>query len=95
MRFVSIRDIRNTPSAVWDALTNDDLVLTSNGDPVAVIVRVEKDGLEDTLAVLRRARAQHALTAIRANASRNGANRLTDPEIEAEIEAARRQARRA
>ncbi|MBM4368326.1 MAG: type II toxin-antitoxin system Phd/YefM family antitoxin [Deltaproteobacteria bacterium] len=89
MRFVSIRDIRNTPATVWEALGTDDLVLTSNGDPVALIVRVEKDSLDETVSMLRRARAQQALAAIRAGARREGTSALTSAEIDAEISAAR------
>ena len=62
MRFISVRELRNAPSEVWDALEQEDLVLTSNGRPKAVLVRVEGDDLERTVQVIRRARAQAAVS---------------------------------
>jgi antitoxin (DNA-binding transcriptional repressor) of toxin-antitoxin stability system len=95
MRFVTVRDLRNTPTTVWSALDKDDLVLTSNGDPVAVLVRVDEDDLDDTLAVVRRARAQQAVSRLRKQAAEAGTADLTEQEIEQEIAAARKERARA
>ncbi len=89
VRMISIRDLRNTPSTVWDALAHDDLVLTSNGEPLAVIARIEGADVEGTLAALRRARAQEAVSRLRATARAAGTDALTPEEIEAEIAVAR------
>ena len=70
MRFISVRELRNAPSEVWDALEQEDLVLTSNGRPKAVLVRVEGDDLERTVQVIRRARAQAAVSRLRLPLSR-------------------------
>jgi antitoxin (DNA-binding transcriptional repressor) of toxin-antitoxin stability system len=88
-RTISVRELRNTPSEVWEALTHDDLVLTSNGEPLAVLARIEGTDVEGTLAALRRARAQQAVSRLRAAAREAGTDTLTAEEIEAEIEAAR------
>ncbi|MBA2319919.1 MAG: type II toxin-antitoxin system Phd/YefM family antitoxin [Deltaproteobacteria bacterium] len=88
MRFVSVRDLRNTPATVWAALEEHDLVLTSNGDPVAVVVRIEDD-LEQTLAMVRRARAQQAVSQLREAAAQSAAAALSATEIEAEVGAVR------
>jgi hypothetical protein len=89
VRMISIRELRNTPSTVWDALAQDDLVLTSNGEPLAVIARIEGADVEGTLAALRRARAQQAVSRLRATARGAGTDTLTPGEIEAEITASR------
>jgi antitoxin (DNA-binding transcriptional repressor) of toxin-antitoxin stability system len=89
MRFVSVRELRNTPSDVWAALRSHDLVLTNNGDPVAVIARLEGGDAEATLLAIRRARAQQSVSSLRDAARRGGIADLSDAEIEAEVRATR------
>lgn len=94
MEFVTIRDLRLKPGEVWDKLRQQrDLILTSNGRPVAVIVGVGEDDVEETMAALRRARAQAAVSRLRRAAAEQGINKLSAAEIESEIAQAR-QARR-
>ena len=91
MKFVSVRDLRNTPSEVWDALEEGgDLVLTANGRPKALVVRVDEDDLDSTVIALRRARAQVAVSRMRTSARRTGADRLSEKDIETEIKGARK-----
>lgn len=90
MRFISVRDLRNTPSDVWDALEQEDLVLTANGKPKAVLVRVDNDDLGRTLEALARARTQAAVSRLRAQAVQSGADQLGVEEINKEIAAARK-----
>ena len=91
MKFVSVRDLRNTPSEVWDALEEGgDLVLTANGRPKALVVRVDEDDLDSTVIALRRARAQVAVSRMRTSARRTGADRLSEKDIETEIRGARK-----
>lgn len=92
MEFVTIRDLRLRPSEVWDKLRHQhDLVLTSNGRPVAVITDVRDDDVEETIIALRRARAQAALSRLRQAAAQRDS--MTDADIEAEIAQARRDRR--
>lgn len=94
MEFVTIRDLRLKPTEVWDKLRQQrELILTSNGRPVAVIAGVGEDDVEETLAALRRARAQAAVSRLRRAAAERGADKLSAAEIESEI-AQVRQARR-
>jgi antitoxin (DNA-binding transcriptional repressor) of toxin-antitoxin stability system len=91
MKFISVRDLRNTPSEVWDALEEGgDLVLTANGRPRALVVRVDEDDLDSTVIALRRARAQVAVSRMRSGARRTGTDRLSETDIEAEIKGARK-----
>jgi antitoxin (DNA-binding transcriptional repressor) of toxin-antitoxin stability system len=90
MEFITVRDLRTRPSQIWDKLRQQrDLILTSNGRPIAVLSHIDEDGVEETLAALRRARAQIALSRLRAAAAAQGLDRLSADEIEAEIAAAR------
>ena len=88
MEFITVRDLRTRPAEVWEKLRqHQDLVLTSNGRPLAIIAGIEETQLEATLAALRRARAQAAVARLRQEAAAQGLNRLTPEEIDAEIAA--------
>jgi antitoxin (DNA-binding transcriptional repressor) of toxin-antitoxin stability system len=90
MEFITIRDLRTRPSQIWDKLRQQrDLILTSNGRPIAVLSHIDEGGVEETLAALRRARAQAALSRLRADAAAQGLDHLSTDEIDAEIAAAR------
>ena len=90
MEFITVRDLRTRPSRIWDKLRQQqDLVLTSNGRPIAVLSHVDEDGVEEALASLRRARAQAALSRLRADAAEQGLDRLSSDEIKGEISAVR------
>jgi prevent-host-death family protein len=92
MEFVSIRDLRLRPTEVWDKLRQQrEIVLTSNGRPVAVIAGVREDDVEETVAALRQARAQAAVSRLRRAATEQGTARLSEADIEAEIAQARQQ----
>ena len=83
MEFITVRDLRTRPGKIWDKLRQQqDLVLTSNGRPIAVLSHVDEDGVQEALASLRRARAQAALSRLRAAATLQGLDRLSADEIE-------------
>ena len=57
LRFVSIRELRNQTAVVWKALADEkDVVITSNGKPIALLSALEEENLEASLAAIRRAR---------------------------------------
>ena len=85
MQFVSVRDFRIRPGEVWERLKEDDLVVTSNGRPIAILTDVDADNLEETLGLLRRLRAQMAVSRMRHSAAESGAVHMSTTEIEAEI----------
>jgi prevent-host-death family protein len=94
MEFVTIRDLRLKPAEVWDKLRRQrEVILTSNGRPVAVIAGVREDDVEETVAALRRARAQAAVSRLRRAAAEHGVDRLPPIEIESEIARVRRERR--
>ena len=91
MRFVSSREFRIRPGRVWSDLKKErDLVVTSQGKPIAILTRAADTTLERDLAVLRRARALAAVDAIQRRSVERGFNRLTLADINREIRAARR-----
>lgn len=94
MRYLSSRDLRNTPGVLRDQVRDEDLVLTANGRPVAVVVGVDDGDIEETLAVIRQARAMRAVSRLRRGAAAAGVDALAEAEIQREIEAVRAERRR-
>ncbi len=95
MNFISVRELRNHSAAVWDTLAKEqDLVITSNGKPIAVLSATTGSTLETSLTALRQARAQLAVTSMQQRARETGADNLSLDDVNAEIDATRRSRRR-
>jgi antitoxin (DNA-binding transcriptional repressor) of toxin-antitoxin stability system len=90
MRFVSARELRNHSGRIQAALRTDVLTLTSNGEPIALMVGLaEGEDPTELERALVLARAQLALQRARRDAQEAGTDRLDAAEIDAEIAAAR------
>ncbi len=90
MRFVSVRELRNQSASVWKALSEEkDLVITSNGKPIALLSAMVGEDPEVLLGAVRRVRAQAATTALQRSSLKAGTDRLSLEAINAEINAAR------
>ncbi|MBC7107004.1 MAG: type II toxin-antitoxin system Phd/YefM family antitoxin [Firmicutes bacterium] len=90
MRFITVRDLRLKTGEIWSQLQKEgELIVTSNGKPVAILSGVEEKNLEDYLKAVRRARATLAVSKIQERSRRQGLDRLSEAEIEAEIRAVR------
>ncbi len=96
MKFVSSRELRIHPGAVWKILEQEkDLVITSNGRPIGVLTFAREENLEDVLGALRQGRAQAAAVAIRRAAVDRGLDGLTNKEIDEIIRKGRQASRKA
>jgi prevent-host-death family protein len=89
VKFLSTRDLRNRPGYVRDLAREDDLVVTANGKPVAILVGLEDDEFEEMAFAIRQAKAQRALSRMRRHAARRGLDRVSSAAIQAEIRAVR------
>jgi prevent-host-death family protein len=89
MKFVSTRELRNRPGYVRNLAQKDDLVLTANGKPIAILLGIAEDELEETARIIRQAKAQLALSRLRKHAARRRADRMPVSAIDAEIRAVR------
>ncbi|HKW75250.1 MAG TPA: hypothetical protein VJN64_06965 [Terriglobales bacterium] len=89
MKFLSTRELRNRPGLIRELAQKEDVILTANGKPIAILLGVEEDDLEETTRVVRQARAQSALSRMRREAARRGVPRSASSKIEAEIRAVR------
>ena len=95
MKFITVRDLRGRPTEVWTKLSRDkDLVLTSNGKPIAILSAVSEDTLEGSLVALRQARASVAVEAMQSHSVAAGTDKLSLEQINAEIAATRKARRR-
>ena len=94
MKFITVRDLRGRPAQVWKQLAKvREMVLTLNGKPIAILSSTSEDLLEINLAELRKAQALSALQAIQTESVRNGLDKMTMDEIDAEIQAYRKSRR--
>jgi prevent-host-death family protein len=90
MKFVSSREIRVNPRPIFESLAEEnEVVITSRGKPVALLVGVSGDDLEETVRLVRRAKAQAAVSRMRKAAASEGLDSMSREEIEEEISAAR------
>ena len=91
MRFISVRDLRLRSGEIWRQLQQEkEMVVTSNGRPVAILAGIEGEDLLEYLATLRRVRATLAVNKTQERARETGKNKITAAEIEKEIRAVRR-----
>jgi antitoxin (DNA-binding transcriptional repressor) of toxin-antitoxin stability system len=91
MKFITVRDLRTSPAQVWKDLPEEqEMVITNNGKPIALLTPISDKNLEDTLSTIRRARAIAAVKSLQQISIENKNNELTDEEIEAEIKATRK-----
>jgi len=91
MQFVSVRELRSRSAELWKRLgTEPDMVITSNGKPIAILTAVSAEGLEESLAALRQARAVAAVDAMQRQAVVAGKHRMSQATIQAEITAYRK-----
>ena len=90
MKFLSVRDLKTKSSQVWNELPDQkEMVITSNGRPIALLSSINENNLEQVLAAFRRARASDALAAIQFNSVQQGTDAISMDEINAEICATR------
>ena len=95
MRFVSVRELRGKSAAVWRALEQEQqMVITSNGKPVALLSATSEDSFEESLAALRSARALAAVDAMQQASVKTGTDRLAAADVATEIKAVRKRRRR-
>ena len=94
MRFISVRDLNTKPKEIWSKIKEEEVVITSNGKPIALLSGVTEETLEKTVRSIRRSRALIALEEMQKRSLELGLDKLTDSQIESEIRAVRKSRRR-
>ena len=83
------------PASQWlKSAGKSDLIITSKGQPVAVLMCIAAGAMESTQSLLRSVRALKAQGELQQAAANNGTAGLSMCDIDAEITAARRARRR-
>ena len=91
MKFVSVRDLRSKSADIWrDLPVEREMVVTSNGRPVAILSAVSESNLEESLTAFRRARAIEAVAALQRSSVERGTDSLSVADIDDEIAAVRK-----
>lgn len=95
MKFLSVRDLRGKSAKVWKELSDaKEMIVTSNGRPIAILASIGESNVEESLAAFRQARAIAAVAALQRRSVEQGTDRFSPEEIEEEIRAVRGKRRR-
>jgi len=90
MKFLSVRDLKTKSSQVWKELPDQkEMIVTSNGRPIALLSSVNENNLEQVLTAFRRARATNAVASIQYESTQKGTDKISMDEIDVEIGAVR------
>ena len=91
MKFISVRDLRGRSAEVWKELPMErEVVVTSNGRPIAILSAVSESNLEESLSAIRQARAAEAVMSLQRRSVEEGTDSITMEDIDAEIRAVRK-----
>lgn len=91
MKFMSVREFRVNTGAVRRSLGRDDeVVLTANGQPFAIVLAVHPEAFDKELRAIRGARAKLALERVRESAARAGTATMPMSKVDAIIADVRR-----
>jgi antitoxin (DNA-binding transcriptional repressor) of toxin-antitoxin stability system len=91
MKFISVRDLRSKSAQIWKQLPQErEMIITSNGRPIAIIAATSDSDLEESLSAFRQARAVEAVASLQRRSVEVGNDKITMDEIDAQIKAVRR-----
>ena len=92
MKFITVRDLRTSPGQIWKDLPKEqEMVITNNGKPIALLTPISDTNLEETLASIRKARAINAVKIMQQLSVGNSNYKLSMDEIDTEIKETRNQ----
>ena len=89
MEFYSARELRTNTKSIWKELSEDnDVVITNNGKPCALMVGIPEGRFEETVRALRQAKAIAAMDRMRKKAEKDSF--MSDKEIDEAVREARK-----
>ena len=92
MDYVTVRELREKSGEIWQRVeAGEEFVITRNGKPFALLVHTEPYEVEAALRAHRAARFGAVVARIQAHARETGADKLSEEDIQAEIDAVRRE----
>lgn len=94
MDYVTVRELREKSGEVWQRIeAGEEIVVTRNGKPFAILSPTQPSQVEDQLRALRAARFGAALKALQSQAVAQGLDKMSQAQINDEIAAARKERR--
>jgi antitoxin (DNA-binding transcriptional repressor) of toxin-antitoxin stability system len=94
MDYVTVRELRDKSGEVWQRIeAGEELVVTRNGKPFALLLHTQPAEVEATLRAHRAARLGAVLERLQTRARDSGASQMSDADIQAEIDAVRQEKR--
>jgi len=91
MRFLSVRDFRDKSAQIWKDLPDErEMIITSNGRPIAILAAISESNFEESLKAFRQARAVEAVASLHRRSVDQGTDKITMDEIDAEIKIVRK-----
>lgn len=92
MNFISVQDLPEELDQVWKMLEDgEDIVITRDGKPFAVLIRTQPQDIETMLQAIRTERFAATMRKMQQQAVERGLDKMTMEEIDAEIAAARKE----
>lgn len=94
MDFVTVRELRAEAAKVWAKIeAGEEVVITRNGKPFALLLNTKPGELESTLRAVRGQRFEANLRKMQEHAEQQGLSGMTMEEIDTEIALARKERR--
>ena len=88
MNFYSVHDMRTDSKSMWaDLSSGDEVVLTNNGKPSALVIDIPEGSFNEIVQAVRQAKAMIALNSAHRRAAKAGF--MSDDDIETAIADAR------
>ncbi|GHT99215.1 hypothetical protein FACS1894142_6570 [Spirochaetia bacterium] len=96
MKFVTVRDFRISSVNIWQTLPEEqEMVITNNGKPIALLTPISDKTLENTLSSIRKAKAINAVKLIQQESiAKEGMDKITMDEIDDEIKRIRKESKK-
>ncbi|MBU2436846.1 MAG: type II toxin-antitoxin system Phd/YefM family antitoxin, partial [Candidatus Omnitrophica bacterium] len=89
---ITIRDLRSKSVQIQRELPKEkEMVLTSNGKPIAILTATSADRVEESLCLIRRVRAMEAVDLMQRCSVEAGTDRMNSKEINKEIAVVRKE----
>lgn len=91
MNFYGVRELSNNTKNVLSSVSeNGTAVITDNGKPAALMIGISEKDFESVLDMVRQMKLKRTVEELQAQSQANFPNGLSEEEIEAEIQAARK-----
>jgi antitoxin (DNA-binding transcriptional repressor) of toxin-antitoxin stability system len=94
MKFISVNDFGTSSASIWKTLpVEQEMVITNNGKPIALLTPLSDKTFENTLSSIRQAKAINAVKLIQQESLKKGLDKITMEEIDEEIKRIREESK--